>query len=345
VATFDAGTVVLLTATPDAVSNAALPGLCTAATCAVTVQANSTLLTPARFDLRRFRVVPVFVPAGSWWSSFSVTPGGFIAGNFGGSQGHGLVSDVNSLVSLARDIGPVFAVMGANDSGTTIGITLDGKGFSWQNGIFTTLFDAGLQTGFVPTAINREGLMVGYPLGGGGVATFEHGTMKVRATNGLAQAVNSSGVIVGNRFDFASSTDRVARFNPDGSTDDLGAPGRAFSINDQGTIVGQQIIAGPTPQPHGFVYTDAKGMVDVGVLPGDVGSGLSSINASGTAVGFSQPPGKISRAILYENGQIYDLNSLLDPGSEPVFTAGSIDDAGHIAAQDMRGMGVIVEPL
>jgi hypothetical protein len=49
--------------------------------------------------------------------------------------------------------------------------------------------------------------------------------------------------------------------------------------------------------------------------------------------------------MLYENGQIYDLNSLLDPGSEAVFRPTSIDDAGHIAAVDVRGMGVIIEPL
>jgi probable HAF family extracellular repeat protein len=51
-------------------------------------------------------------------------------------------------------------------------------------------------------------------------------------------------------------------------------------------------------------------MTDLGVLPGDYGSESSGVNEKGQVVGGSQDMSGTERAFLWENGVMYDLNSL-----------------------------------
>ena len=78
-------------------------------------------------------------------------------------------------------------------------------------------------------------------------------------------------------------------------------------------------------------------MTDLGILAGDTDSSASSINDKGQIVGTSTDSVDHGRAFLYQNGQIYDLNTLLDPtsplaGSIKLTEAVSINAKGWIAA-------------
>jgi probable HAF family extracellular repeat protein len=84
-------------------------------------------------------------------------------------------------------------------------------------------------------------------------------------------------------------------------------------------------------------------MADLGTLPGDIDSSAASINDRGEIVGWSQSF-TVMRAVIYVNGQIYDLNALIDPTS-PLAAFVHLDEAvainsrGWIAANgtDSRG--------
>jgi|SRR5467141_663669 len=82
---------------------------------------------------------------------------------------------------------------------------------------------------------------------------------------------------------------------------------------------------------RGFVYTDATGMVDAGVLPGMVSSDLEAVNSFGLAVGESWGmQGGI--AVLYGEGRLMSLNDLLEGGPYVIEYARGVTDSGEIIA-------------
>ena len=72
-------------------------------------------------------------------------------------------------------------------------------------------------------------------------------------------------------------------------------------------------------------------MTDLGVLPGDSLSEALDINDEGQIVGVSLPS---FRAFIYENGKLWDLNSLIAHDS-PLFLIGAngINDRGEITGE------------
>ncbi|MBV6321063.1 PEP-CTERM sorting domain-containing protein [Duganella sp. HSC-15S17] len=57
------------------------------------------------------------------------------------------------------------------------------------------------------------------------------------------------------------------------------------------------------------------------------------INALHQVVGYGLTADYTSHGFLYENGQTFDLNSLVDPSLKlEIFSAGGIDDRGQIVA-------------
>jgi probable HAF family extracellular repeat protein len=83
----------------------------------------------------------------------------------------------------------------------------------------------------------------------------------------------------------------------------------------------------------------------LGVLAGDAVSYAFGINSRGQIVGQSCTPGCAgSRAFLYQNGTMYDLNALLDSASAgyDLIFANDINDAGQIAGLAVDPAGNIV---
>jgi probable HAF family extracellular repeat protein len=108
----------------------------------------------------------------------------------------------------------------------------------------------------------------------------------------------------------------------------------ANGLNDADDVVG---FSGD----HAFLYHRGT-LSDLGTLPGDASTSANAINEDGEIVGVSvATDGVTSRAFIYVNGQMHDLNSLLDTaspiaGSVKLEEAVGINSHGWIAANGTR---------
>jgi len=111
-----------------------------------------------------------------------------------------------------------------------------------------------------------------------------------------------------------------------------GNNGEAYWINNSGEVVGRADLLGSQVH-HAFLWKRGK-MIDLGAAPGQPCSTAIDINSQGQVIintgvcGVGGGPG-----MLWENGNLYDLNSLIPPNSG--FTVGDvnfINDRGEIAA-------------
>ncbi len=172
-----------------------------------------------------------------------------------------------------------------------------------------------------------------------------------------ANAVNISGQVVGNadRTDGNTHAFRSSANGAANSLTDLGTLGGTISdataINASGQVVGQSDLASADPNAvsrHAFVWTQGATngvagnmqMTDLGSLGGD--SQANGINDAGSIVGFSLlADGTTFDAFLYQNNQMVDLNSLIDPNSGWVLQyASAINNNGQIAGYGLFNVGV-----
>jgi probable HAF family extracellular repeat protein len=107
-----------------------------------------------------------------------------------------------------------------------------------------------------------------------------------------------------------------------------------FDVNNKGQVVGQSDLAGDTLH-HGFLWQKGV-MTDLGSLSGALPTSQAiGINNQGQVVGFSNDAAGTDEsavAVLWENGTITDLNTVIRPGS-PLFLmeATAINDRGEIS--------------
>ncbi len=112
-----------------------------------------------------------------------------------------------------------------------------------------------------------------------------------------------------------------------------------MDINDQGDVVGFSNPPG-AGDPEGefiaqaFLWTyGATTATRIGTLDGDPVSQAHAINAHGQVVGVSfGTPGVGSRAFLYQNGVLSDLNDIID-SDDTFISAQDINDAGQITGR------------
>ncbi len=105
-----------------------------------------------------------------------------------------------------------------------------------------------------------------------------------------------------------------------------------YAVNDIGQVVG--CLSSQMPASLGysaFLYSNGS-MHDLGKLPGGRVSYASGINDAGQVVGYSETADSgTDHAIVYSNGVMEDLNSVLSPTSGWVLTdAVAINDNGQI---------------
>jgi probable HAF family extracellular repeat protein len=169
--------------------------------------------------------------------------------------------------------------------------------------------------------------------------------------DGAAVAINDEGQVVG----ISGTCDQaVGRFSAkhavlwqNGTVTDLGnLGGEAWNtpdaINQEGQIVGFSDLPGDSdgnPNFHGVFWPKTGGpqcqghCIDLGTLQGDSLSEATGINNKNQIVGLSIGGGSPfgSRAFLWENGKMVDLNQLVVPGTTlQLIVGGDINDRGEI---------------
>lgn len=239
------------------------------------------------------------------------------------------------------------------------------QGFKWENGAMRPLPTLGGFNSYA-TAINNRGQAVGWAEN-----TFHDPTcvaprqvLQFRAvmwgpkdgeiqelppvagdTSSAATAINDEGTVVG----ISGICDRaVGRFSAahavvwqDGVASDIGNLGGVAwntpaAINHKGEIAGFSDLPGDangTPNFHAFLKVPGSSVQDLGTLGTDAFSGAFGINDRSQVVGQSIDANGFSRAFIWENGVMTDLNSLVPPGSPFLVYANDINERGEITGQ------------
>ena len=194
---------------------------------------------------------------------------------------------------------------------------------------------------------------------------WEHGSMRdlgtLGGTSGCATALNNRGQVAGysnlqgDLIFHAFVWDR-------GQLKDLGTFGGdksvALAINNAGQVIGRADVTAictacaPGNQKqlhHPFLWKDGE-LIDLGLIAGDTVGSAYSINSRGQIVGASvqctliKPDdscdGPVHHAFLWEDGSLFDLQSLIDPASKiTVSDTTSINERGEIAGTGMLPNG------
>ena len=200
----------------------------------------------------------------------------------------------------------------------------------WQNG---SLQNLGKVTGSNETsaaAINNLGVVVGSynnPNTKPMIGDIASGALKLDDDFdpyqlAYAQDINDAGKIVGTIY---NSGAWAAYSWENGVVTWL--PGLGGNIYANGLNQPGQIVGGTNGRP---VIWNGSQITDLGSLGGSDGRAIG-INDLGQAVGYSQDASGTSRAFLWKNGQIYDLNSLVNlPAGWTLASASDINDQGSI---------------
>lgn len=241
-----------------------------------------------------------------------------------------------------------------NESGQVVG-TLDphnaaaGAGnpfaFLWQNGHLTRL-DTSTFKPSAGTGINSHGDIIGQADFGShhdsGFLWHQGKVTEVLPSSGGGShvwAINDAGQIAG-----SCGIDAVVWPNGPRNPTVIGVGG-ARAINNRGQVVG-------SGGSHAFVWQ--SGRLTVLENLSKEGHGVAfGINDAGQIVGLSSPgkttpPQKYNHAVLWQNGHLYDLNSVLTPRSTLLLAvATAINNQGQIvcdAIKDGKSHVVILTP-
>ena len=158
-------------------------------------------------------------------------------------------------------------------------------------------------------------------------------------TSSTADAINSSGQVVGNSLDlnknfhafvWSPGTGMVGIGTLPGDTNNL-----VLAINPGGQVVGSSFSS---TNAHAYVWSPGTGMVGIGTLPGDKYGGASDINPSGQVVGSSF---NLTNSTTYYHAYVWSPDTgMVGLGTLPgdtSSTALAINPIGQVAG-DSRGL-------
>jgi probable HAF family extracellular repeat protein len=240
------------------------------------------------------------------------------------------------------------------------------RAFLWEGGVMQDLGTLG-GTDALAALINESGQVVGWsytsttqpgacsPLASGSfIWDREKGMRNVGSFGGtctFAYGLNNNGQVVGYSNLPGDLYSRAFR-SQDGVIQDLGGSlggisTFAFAANEAGQAVGGAFVSNePQAYFHATIWKRVGQITDIGTVDDDACSNATDINARGQVVGGSLSEfnclnnGDFSRAFLWENGGIVDLNALIPPGS-PLYLVypDTINDRGEIAGNGVDASG------
>jgi probable HAF family extracellular repeat protein len=232
-----------------------------------------------------------------------------------------------------------------NDKGIVVGDTVTSRqslrGFAWDSqkaaeisGIDLTLPTDPAIAFSTARAINNNNQVVGSStILQGERAYISDSVNGIRnlgtlgTNNSAAYAINDKGEVVG-------TSGNAFLWDSTNGLQDLKFAGAGYGINEKSQVVGSANFG--DQQGQAFLWDRANGVVSLGTLPGDNTSQASSINENSQIVGTSTSS-QGDKAVIWQNGIISDLNSLIPTNSGWVLNqASDINDAGFIV-----GTGII----
>lgn len=217
--------------------------------------------------------------------------------------------------------------------------------FLWANG---RMLDLGTLGGSesVAHAVNDAEIVVGASHVAGDGATrafvYQGGAMAplgatLGGANSSALGINNAGRVVGHASLPAGGVTHAFLF-ANGVTTDLGSPGgdsAAVAINEIDQVAGYWTSTDRTSS-RAFLYS--AGYFQTLPALGGPFTYANAIDGSGVVVGESDNASGVRRAVMWRNGQITDLNSLIPPGSGWLLqSATAIDNYGHIVGYGVYG--------
>ena len=255
---------------------------------------------------------------------------------------NGKMSDIGTLG------GDISVTTGLNDDGQIVGSSLterdETRGFVWQNGKITRIGTLGGEFSLA-NGVNNKGQVVGLSDTRQGLPhayLWQNGDMK-----------DISGKCPG-RFNSATaindSSDVAGVYTDDGDTLPgfvLSSGGKSKTLPSLGgsvtfptslskkAVVGFGSLSGDEVL-HGF-FTTTRGVQDIGTLGGEF-SFAEGVNEKGQAVGSAETKDEMLHAVLWQNGKLTDLNTLLPSGSGwELILADGINDRGQIIGTGIVG--------
>lgn len=287
------------------------------------------------------------------------------------SNRHAFVSGPKGtgLTDLGTLGGTSSVATGINDSGQVAGSSdtaLTAAGTNFTRHAFLTgpngagLTDLGTLPGYLNSegnGVNISGQVVGVAYNPGGVQLHAFlsgpngGVLQDLGTlpGGIVSygiGVNNTGQVTG--YSSTVSGDLHAILSgPNGvGLTDLGTlPGDSnsagYGVNTSGQVVGASYTAGAGHHDAFLSGRNGVGLTDLGTL-GGTSSGATGINDSGQVVGYSTIAGGATRAFVFSNGVMTDLNTLIMPGSGfTLVQASGISNTGFITGsyENSNGRG------
>lgn len=326
----------------------------------VVVRYRITVIDP----LPASRICDCFVATG-------ISPNGIVTGVYNGPD-----NAPRSFIwqnEVTRDIGGAdgveHAALAVNDDGVTVGF---GGFFAFraQGGLITNLATLGGQDSKA-SDINNAGVIVGSASNRDGSraamwtgdSVVDLGTLGGELSEALG--VNQTGQVVGwawnqrhDKLAFVWSAEAGMQALPLPATDAILA--EAVSINDRGDAVGTaDVLRERSPgefqqQFRGYVWSADGSVQDLGditpAMPFAISIMPTAINDSRQVVGNVSIVPDVTVPFLWENGQMRDLNTLVDPAAGwQVFSAKDINNRGQIAASgintDGRRRALLLTPI
>jgi len=267
----------------------------------------------------------------------------------GGGVNHAFLWDagvITDLHGIQNAEGGAFAI---NESGLIVGEAEDGTGittaFYWVSPgpmQFMLIYNGATFNGFESTAldVNNGGAITGY-------AHLNNLTRRAyRWESGQTQDLGPLGGFGGSRAYGIGDSNHIVGFAENNSNVNVpfmwhashgmmalsSATGNASDVNAAGQAVGYRWFAGDD-RAHRWEVVDGNVVeTKLGVLPGDDDSYPATISDSGQVIGRSA--GTTSRAWIWQDGQMTDLNDLLPPDSGWVLEfAFGMNEVGQIVGR------------